>query len=295
MPHRPLFSLILCTVDRVAEPLRFVESVVAQGRQSLELIVVDQNVEDTLEHQLRRAGRGLPILYIHRPGQPGLSRARNVALSVARGKIIAFPDDDCEYPPGLLDRAAMALAQRNDVHGISCRRVAHCDAVEGNSHAPVRLNRYNVWTRAQSFTIFLRSELVQRLGGFDPRLGLGSGTPFGSGEETDYLLRALDVDALLVQLPDLAVCHPVVDYDAENLAAKGRSYSRGLTYVLDRHRYSWIFVFPIMLWPLLRALLALFSPRRSRYHWNQFLGRMEAWGLLRRERLDARPRMPSGQ
>jgi glycosyltransferase involved in cell wall biosynthesis len=292
MPDRPLFSLILCTVERIAEPLRFVESVVVQGGQSLELIVVDQNVEDTLERELRRASRGLNVCYIRRPGDPGLSRARNAALSVARGRIIAFPDDDCEYPPGLLDRAAITLAQRNDIDGISCRWLAHWDAMECNSNAPVCLNRHNVWMRARSFTIFLRSELVERLGGFDPRLGLGSGTPFGSGEETDYLLRALEVGAHLVQCPDVAVCHPVVDYSADNVAAKGRNYSRGLTYVLDRHRYSWLFVLAVMLWPLLRALLALFSPPRRRYHWNQFLGRMEAWALLRHERLEARPRMP---
>ena len=291
MPDRPLFSLILCTLERINEPLRFVESVVVQGRQSLELIVVDQNVEDTLERELKPASRSLDIRYIRRPGKPGLSRARNAALSVARGRIIAFPDDDCEYPPGLLDRAAMTLAQRNDIDGISCRWVAQWGAIKGNSHVSVRLNRHNVWTRARSFTIFLRSEMVERVGRFDPRLGLGSGTPYGSGEETDYLLRALEIDAHLVQLLDVAVRHPAVDYGAENVAAKGRSYSRGLTYVLDRHRYSWPFVLAVMTWPLLLALLALFSPRRSRYHWSQFLGRMEAWSLLRRERPNARSRM----
>ena len=52
-------------------------------------------------------------------------------------------------------------------------------------------DRDNVWNRAMSFTIFLRARVVERVGRFDERLGLGSGTPWHSGEEIDYLIRAL--------------------------------------------------------------------------------------------------------
>src|SRR3954449_10523543 len=48
------------------------------------------------------------------------------------------------------------------------------------------LTRENLWNRAISFTIFLKREVVERVGAFDERLGL----PSSSGEEIDYLIRS---------------------------------------------------------------------------------------------------------
>ena len=38
----------------------------------------------------------------------GLSRARNAGLRMIAGDIVSFPDDDCWYPPDLLQRVADA-------------------------------------------------------------------------------------------------------------------------------------------------------------------------------------------
>ena len=58
-----------------------------------------------------------------------------------------------------------------------------------------------------SFTLFLRRDVVARVGPFDERLGLGSGTPWSSGEELDYVLRAIQSGARIVYDPDLTVTH----------------------------------------------------------------------------------------
>ena len=42
----------------------------------------------------------------------GLSRARNAGLAHVEADLVAFPDDDCVYPPGLLERVARALRGR---------------------------------------------------------------------------------------------------------------------------------------------------------------------------------------
>ena len=46
---------------------------------------------------------------------------------------------------------------------------------------------------------------MSRVGGFDEELGLGSGTPWHSGEEIDYLVRALATGAHLEYDPSLVV------------------------------------------------------------------------------------------
>ena len=72
---------------------------------------------------------------------------------------------------------------------------------------PALLTRENLWNRAISFTIFLRRAVVERAGSFDERLGLGSDGPSSSGEETEYLVRALDAAARIEYDPSLVVMH----------------------------------------------------------------------------------------
>ena len=53
-----------------------------------------------------------------------------------------------------------------------------------------------------SFTIFLRRRVVERVGEFDETLGVGAGTPYGSCEESDYLIRAVKSWVLVAVLSD---------------------------------------------------------------------------------------------
>ena len=59
----------------------------------------------------------------------------------------------------------------------------------------------NLWNRGISFAIFLRRALVERVGDFDERLGLGSPEPWASGEEIDYLIRAVRAGARIAYDP----------------------------------------------------------------------------------------------
>src|SRR5262249_368609 len=69
-------------------------------------------------------------------------------------------------------------------------------------------------------------------------LGPGSGTPWGAGEETDYLLRAIDAGFTIEYEPELTVSHPQkrVDYTAATVAA-GRSYGMAMGRVLRKNGY----------------------------------------------------------
>ena len=66
------------------------------------MIVVDQNEDERVAEIVR--GRGPEL--VHERSQPGLSRARNAGLAHVEAELVAFPDDDCVYPPGLLERVA---------------------------------------------------------------------------------------------------------------------------------------------------------------------------------------------
>ena len=54
----------------------------------------------------------------------------------------------------------------------------------------------------------MRRHVVDRVDGFDNSLGIGAGTPWGSGEDTDYLLRCLDAGVAVYNDVNLIVRHP---------------------------------------------------------------------------------------
>ena len=112
----PSFDLVVATVGRLGELARLLASVEAQGGWRL-VIVVDQNDDNRLAKVLD--GRGLELLHL-RSG-PGLSHARNVGLDHVSSDIVAFPDDDCSYPPGLLQRVAERLTADPDLDGLTGR------------------------------------------------------------------------------------------------------------------------------------------------------------------------------
>lgn len=130
------------------------------------------------------------------PHRISLSQARNMLLNLAReldllsrSTLVAFPDDDCWYPEGALERVLnlFRIDQGLDFWfcGYASAPVAPLRALSMDTRPP---SVFNVAAKASSNTIFLRSRIVERIGGFDEELGVG--TANNGGEDTDYALRA---------------------------------------------------------------------------------------------------------
>jgi glycosyltransferase involved in cell wall biosynthesis len=239
-------------------------------------VLVDQNSDDRLGPTVSSFESRLSIVRIEAP--LGLSRARNWALPLLTGDIVAFPDDDCWYPPGLLEEVAEALAHHPEWGGLS---VQARDSQGRRSSMlwdtmPGPIDRYNVWRRAISFSFFLRRSAVAAVGDFAEDLGLGAGTRWGSGEESDYLLRALNAGIAIQYEPSLFVHHesPRLTGDREERRA---AYVRGLGHgeVLRRHRYPlWFRAFrAAQLAAGSALLLARGRPADARYYLAMGLGR----------------------
>jgi glycosyltransferase involved in cell wall biosynthesis len=273
----PSFDLVVATVGRTEELAGLLDSLRAQTHRDFRVVVVDQNEDDRVEPLL--SGSSLEIVRLR--SARGLSRARNAALPQLRADVVAFPDDDCAYAPDLLARVAGRLAERPGLDGVT-GRIA--DA-EGRGSASwetdgALLDRSNLWNRASSATVFLRRELVERVGPFDEELGLGSGKPWESGEEIDYLLRALDAGARIEYDPSLVVRHALVPDDA----SVGYRDGATLGYLLRKHRYPARMRARMLVRPVGGAAVALGRGdlERARYHAASFRGRVS--GLRARHR-----------
>src|ERR1700733_10863540 len=99
-------SLIIATSgERPEEFCQLLLSVVPQAGHLCDVIVVDQNPDDQrIPALLEQFLEVLPVRYIR--SERGVSRARNRGLTLAAGAIVAFPDDGCLYPQGLLEWVA---------------------------------------------------------------------------------------------------------------------------------------------------------------------------------------------
>jgi len=274
------FSLILATINRTLEVEKLLESLKKQTHRDFELIVVDQNPDNRLIHLLNEYGNFFPIQHIH--SAKGLSRARNIGLKYISGEVVCFPDDDGWYAPSLLAQVSHLLMQHPEYDGCTGKVIdANGNAVGGRYDSRAGfLSTYNVWIRATSFSIFLRSAAIEAMKPFDERLGVGSGTPFGSGEETDFLIQGIKQGKKIYYTPDLAVFHPnpISVYD-DHTFRRAFSYGCGAGYVLRKHRYPLWFVIYHLLRPLGGAVLALVQGKiaKARFSWSLFRGRVTGW------------------
>lgn len=271
-------SLILATVERTEVVRHFLQSLSGEARLQVELLVVDQNRDDRLVGMLSKYRATLEIQHLR--SRPGLSHARNVGVKHAHGDVIAFPDDDCWYPVELLGKVYKAFESHPEWDGVTGRSIDDSGRTSRGSFdmGPGRITLESVWTRGISYTIFLRRGVVEGIGDFDETLGLGAGTPFGSGEETDYLIRAIKAGYHIHYLPNLVVHHPnkLASFD-KHAARNARLYGVGMGRVLRKHAYPWWFQASALVRPLGRAIFfaAASSPGRARYHLNVFVGRLE--------------------
>jgi glycosyltransferase involved in cell wall biosynthesis len=271
------FSLILATVGRTEVLERFLASLQEQSYRDFELLVVDQNLDDRLSSVLEPYKDQLSILHV-RTASKGLSKARNLGLRYVSGDLIAFPDDDCRYPRDLLSKVARIFATRTELDCLTGRSVDESGRTSSGRFAtePGPVDRLSVWGKGISFTLFVRALSVREMH-FDEELGAGAGTVWGSGEETDYLLRLLERGGKLHYDPGLVVIHPsfVPPYDVR-ARRKAYAYACGMGRLLRKHHYPWRVKAMRLLRPLGGVVLSGASLRfaKASYHWSIFRGRL---------------------
>ncbi len=276
------FDLVVATLGRTAELDGLLASVERQGHRAVRVLVVDQNTDDRLEPVLA-AHPSLSVSRLASP--PGLSRARNAALALVEADVVGFPDDDCSYPADLLERLAGRFAADPGLDGLTGRTVAP-DGTASARWPPTSglLAPDSVWHRCNSASMFLRRELVAATGPFDEQLGLGSGTPWSSGEEIDLVARALAAGARIEYDPSLVVVHPRRAPAAGELRALGRRDGGSVGYVLAKNGYPARVVARMLVRPLGGAAISLarLDHDGARFHLAAWRGRLAGYAAGRR-------------
>lgn len=215
-PAPPQVTVLICTRNRDDLIQATIRSVLANTYPDFDLLIVDQSNEMRTTHAVSQF-RDDPRLRYVSSNTSGLSRARNIGLSLITTDLVIMTDDDCEVPPNWIVEMVTPF-QRHPQVGI-----VFCDVVAGPydheaGFIPVSLSSRALliedlahWQTCDGVTIGIgagmavRRSTAEAIGGFEPLFG--SGTRFHSGEDLDFTLRALIGGHQVYRLNHVSVVH----------------------------------------------------------------------------------------
>jgi GT2 family glycosyltransferase len=232
-----------------------IRAVRAQTWADWEVIVLGQGLREPLEAAVTAAASGDPRVRYVQLNRRGLSMARNAALDVAAGSVIAFTDDDCEPRPDWLATLARAFLDdpRLGVVGgavVSPQSLGYlrtcptCSPSESLYDPAVRRHPPDGWDWIGA-NFAVRRTVARQLGGFDECLGLGSDFP--AAEDTDYKLRLEAAGVRMLTTPRSAVLHTygvrrglAVFRSQRNYASGNGGMAGKLTLLGDKRGQEWL-------------------------------------------------------
>ena len=212
-------TIIICTVDRLANLERCLESLQPFREAVAEVIVVNNGschtaVEEiAMRHNARvanEAGRGS-------------GRARNTGIRVARGNFIAFLDDDTQAGENWLQRLVAPLADstldcvlgavRAENPALAVHQAFERLLCAGLPDAPTMLDaraaadRFPLRMAMNGFTmnVAFRRDVFERFGYFDQRFG--PGTRIRTGDDTELFFNVLRRGGRILFEPRAVVTH----------------------------------------------------------------------------------------
>ena len=234
-------SVVVCayTLDRWDQLSLAMASVAAQSAVDETILVVDHN-DELLE---RARTRWPEARVLANAGPQGLSSARNTALRIATGDIIAFLDDDAVADPGWLD-ALLAGFTDASVVAVGGSAVPIWPGPAGP--APAVLPDELLWIVGCSYrglptepgpvrnvmgcSMAFRRAPLMSIGGFNADTGRVGKLPIGCEEtEACILLRQADPSRVVHYEPSARVRHHVSEDRVRMAYVAHRSWCEGLS------------------------------------------------------------------
>jgi GT2 family glycosyltransferase len=203
-------TVAIATLGRPEGVTRCLDALDAGTLLPDEIVVVDQSADDETEHLVTRRPLRVPLRYL-RQARKGLSASRNAGLAAASQPLVAMTDDDCVPAEGWI--AALAVAFASPVAAVSGRVLPLGPERPGTYAVSSRLSEERAvferkgppWLAGSGGNFAVRRAVWEQLGGFDERLGAGTGGQ--SAEDMDFIYRMLAAGERVLYEPRAVIYH----------------------------------------------------------------------------------------
>jgi glycosyltransferase involved in cell wall biosynthesis len=240
-------SLIIGTLNRCQQLRLCVEAVLRmEFKGRWELIIVDNGSSDETAVMVQNLIAIAPfaVTYVSE-ARRGLGNAHNAGLAVAKGKIVAFTDDDCYPAPDFLEQICHAFGDVS-VGYITGRIILHdptdypavvMESTTPHTFPPASFVHVG---QVQGANMAFRRQALLSVGGFDPLFGPGS---LFNAEDADAAGRVSAVGWRGKYCPEVIVRHHH-RRKAADFAHLWKSYDIGtgayhMKLLLKGRRLSW--------------------------------------------------------
>jgi GT2 family glycosyltransferase len=219
-------TVAVATMNRPTALARCVTALLMGQTLPGEVIIVDQSAQTETADLVAAAGwdRVVPLTYV-RQARRGLAASRNAAIAHASRPIVVFTDDDCVPDEGWLTAIVAGFDGAEKPDAVTGRVLPlgpdrpgfYAVSTRGSRVRTLYRGRSLPWAVGSGGNTAVKREWLDRVGGFDERLGAGS--PGRSAEDMDVFYRLLRAGATVRYEPHAVVFHERQD-GARRLASR---------------------------------------------------------------------------
>jgi GT2 family glycosyltransferase/Ser/Thr protein kinase RdoA (MazF antagonist) len=226
-------TVAIATADRPLQLARSITAILSGSMLPAELIVVDQSTDFASADAIAATAghHGVAVTYVRQP-RLGLAASRNAAIARATRPIIVFTDDDCVPHWQWLARVVASFTSAAQPDAVAGRILAlgperpgfHAMSTHVSNVRALFRGRSLPWKIGSGANTAVRRGWLERVGGFDESLGVGS--PGQAAEDVDLVYRLLAAGAAIQYEPDAIVFHERAD--TPRRLATSRAYGFGM-------------------------------------------------------------------
>lgn len=194
--HLAFVSVVMPAFNVESFIAEAIDSVMQQNLPHMELLIVDDGSSDDtvkiVNKNIRRYGNRIRLF---EQKNQGASAARNTAIRLAQGTLLAFLDSDDIWPDGIIPYHSEFMAENIHVPGIK-GTISSFKHLNGSS-------RFEPTTASPPFVNSMMGALTVRKSVFD-HVGMFD-TTLSRGEDTDWYLRAEEMGIKFAQSERLSL------------------------------------------------------------------------------------------
>lgn len=238
-------SVIVCTYNRaqiLRDSLESFAGMRGSDQPNVELLIIDNNSTDATRRVSDEYCSQHPNARYALASQPGLSNARNKGVTEARGRIIAYVDDDVLFDPGWLEAVIDIFEKHPDASCMGGKSIPKFDAGRPDWACGEVLSIYGSTQSGDSvkwmtypehpfgLNMAFRRDVFSQVGEFNPRLGRKKKNLL-SMEESDYFYRVAKAGLKVIYTPSAVLFHRIPQSRTSEQWALARYYWQGISAV----------------------------------------------------------------